>query len=73
MEKHLLYNGLPPSYDTWKTTPPESKIVGECDHCGAELYEGETALKVYVNNEVICHRCLEDYAKEHLDIVDIEL
>lgn len=25
-------------YDTWKTSPPEPRIVGYCDHCDAELY-----------------------------------
>ena len=26
-------------YDTWKTSPPEPKVVGKCHYCGAELYE----------------------------------
>lgn len=30
---------MPPrDYDTWKTTPPEPRIVGKCAHCDAELY-----------------------------------
>jgi hypothetical protein len=25
-------------YDRWKTSPLEPTVVGECAHCGAELY-----------------------------------
>lgn len=46
--------------------PPEDIIVGYCDQCGGEIYEGE---EVYDIDCCTVHEdCLLDYAKERLAV-----
>lgn len=46
--------------------PSEDVIVGYCDQCGGEIYEGE---EVYDIDCCTVHEdCLLDYAKEHLAV-----
>jgi len=41
--------------------PPESKLIGECQKCGADIYEGETCLEY--DSEHFCDKdCALEYA-----------
>ena len=37
--------------------------VGECGRCGCEICRGEEYY--WVNGEVVCEDCLEDFAREY--------
>jgi hypothetical protein len=54
------------AYDRWKTSPPEPKVVGSCEHCAEEISEGEEA---YVVEDVLVHegQCWTDYSVAALD------
>lgn len=54
-----------PWYDKWKTTPPEEKVWGTCDHCGQDIYEGEDIIEV-VGDKYIHANCFDEYAREEL-------
>ena len=41
--------------------PPEDKIFGYCDHCGGEIYEGDTVYDI--DGQRIHEDCLEDFAR----------
>ena len=43
--------------------PPEPKVFGYCQHCGGEIYEGETYYNI--DGQIIHEDCLWDFAKEH--------
>ena len=69
----MPFNGLPPSYDTWKTTPPpDPEVVRYCDYCDEEMYEGEEVLSL-VTGDVIHEDCFSDYAKDELQPSIIQL
>lgn len=37
---------------------PDPVPVCECDHCGKDIYEGDTIYKI--NDEVWCEECTDD-------------
>ena len=41
--------------------PPEDKIFGYCDHCGGEIYEGDTVYDI--DGQRIHVDCLEDFVR----------
>ena len=43
--------------------PPEEHPVGYCDHCGGEVYEGDTVYRI--DGQCIHDDCLEDFAKDY--------
>jgi len=43
--------------------PPEDVVVGYCDQCGGEIYEGETVYRI--DGQLIHEDCLEDFAKDY--------
>lgn len=43
--------------------PPEDVPVGYCEHCGGEIYEGETVYRI--DGQLIHEDCLWDFAKEY--------
>jgi hypothetical protein len=56
-----------PFYDRWKLScgHEDEVIVGRCEHCDGEIYEGE---EVYETNEGTVHEeCFNDFAIECLD------
>ncbi|MFX3623213.1 MAG: hypothetical protein ACE3JP_03980 [Ectobacillus sp.] len=61
--------GLPSNYDEWKTSPPEDDevIVCQCEYCDGDIFAGEEAYKVNVD-EWVHEDCFLDYAKEELDV-----
>lgn len=46
--------------------PPEDVIVGYCDHCGGEIYEGEEIYEI--DGDVVHEDCLLDYVKENMAV-----
>lgn len=46
--------------------PPEDVVVGECDHCGGEIYEGE---EVYdIDGYTVHEDCLLDFVKDRMAV-----
>ena len=43
--------------------PPEDVIFAECDHCGGEIYEGETYYEI--DGQYIHEDCLRDFAEKY--------
>lgn len=41
--------------------PPEDVIFSYCDHCGGEIYEGDTVY--HIDGQHIHEDCLKDFAK----------
>ena len=48
--------------------PPESKVIGYCETCGGEFYEGCTVWRM-PNGDVICEDCLNDWAKQFEEVL----
>lgn len=46
--------------------PPEDVIVGYCDYCGGEIYEGEEVYEI--DGDVVHEDCLLDYVKENMAV-----
>jgi len=42
--------------------PPEDVVADYCNHCGGEIYEGETVYRI--NGRLIHEDCLWDFAKD---------
>ena len=38
-------------------------VAAQCQYCGGEIYRGEEYY--YINAEVFCPNCLEDYARRY--------
>jgi hypothetical protein len=55
--------------DRWLTTPPEPEevTVAYCKYCDGDVFAGEEAYKVNVN-EWVHDECFLDYAREELDV-----
>lgn len=56
-----------PSYDTWKTTTPEDKLITvcECEYCNAELYAGQEVAIDTEENLYFCDRdCFNEFQQE---------
>lgn len=47
-----------PRYD-----PPEDKVIGCCDLCGGEIYEGETIYEI--DGKMIHEDCLAEFAADY--------
>lgn len=65
-------HGLPPSYDRWKTTPPEPKeiVADYCAYhrCGAELMAGQEVYRDSRGGEHFCDKdCFRAFLKFNLD------
>lgn len=47
-------------------TPPEDKVVGYCNHCGGEIYQGQDA---YIfDGEMYCEKsCIWDYLDNEIE------
>ena len=43
--------------------PPEPKVFGYCEHCGGEIYEGETCYRI--DGQLIHEDCLRDFAENY--------
>jgi hypothetical protein len=75
MVSRATYYGLPSNYDDWKlaSSHDDEVIVCQCENCNGDIYAGEEAYKVNVNDWVH-DECFLDYAKEqfdaYLDIVE---
>lgn len=50
--------------------PPDDVVVGYCDVCCGEVYEGET---IYcIDGKMIHEDCLEEFAKDYFENCKIE-
>jgi hypothetical protein len=57
-------------YDTWKTSPPEPNVVGECRYCGVELYDGCEYVHDRNDDEWYCDdECCVNHLRHKGDIV----
>lgn len=56
-----------PNYDQWKTTPPESKVVYQCEQCDCDIHINEEMV-VLEDGTILCEEteCFNEYAKELL-------
>lgn len=43
--------------------PPEDKVFAMCDHCGGEIYDGETYYDI--DGEYVHVDCLPDFASNY--------
>lgn len=61
-------------YDTWKTSPPEPRIVGKCARCDGELYANITYTHDRNEDEWFCDdECFVEKLREAGDLVDTEI
>jgi hypothetical protein len=52
-------------FDSWYTTPPEARIVCECDCCGGEIYEGEDIYEI--DSDVLHVDCFIDWCFKYFN------
>ncbi len=46
--------------------PPDDVIVGRCDYCGGEIYEGEDVYEI--DGDIIHEECLLDFVKNRIAV-----
>lgn len=58
-------------YDDWKLDSGQDGevVVGSCDGCDGEIYEGEDIFHIKSNDDIVHISCLGEYAKAALDAV----
>lgn len=52
-------------YDEWKTRIPVEVVVGECEHCGAEIYMDNEHYRT--NQGRVCEECFQEFAEGFLE------
>jgi hypothetical protein len=57
-------------YDTWKTSPPEPKVVGRCHYCDGDLYADGDYVHDRNENEWFCDTdCFLEKLRDAGDLV----
>ncbi len=52
-------------YDSWKTRVPVEVVVGDCEHCGAEIYMENEHYRTNLGR--VCYDCFDEFAENTLE------